>query len=276
MKVAVTGAVGHLGRVVCRQLLNAGHTVLATDLRADNELGIHVEVANLVNRESCYRLIEGADVLVHLGNHPHALGRPAAEIYSHNVSINANIFQAALELGIKKWIFASSIQAMRGKRSIHNHEPSALAYLPVDGQAPYNASNLYGLSKVAGEQMLQYYSAAEGRTTIAIRYPMLLNMAGSPFDDVWFPKPYPHLDEVFSYLDFGDAASLILAIISTPLSGYHCYQPAAKNNLQRRPAAELIREFYPNVPLRQPIETIQHLVDLTPIEHETGWSPKYE
>jgi hypothetical protein len=105
---------------------------------------------------------------------------------------------------------------------------------------------------------------------------MLLHMEDSPLEKRFVPRPYPHLDEAFAYLDFRDAATLIEAIIRAPLSGYHCYMPAAKQNLTRRPAADLITEFYANVPLRQPIEQLKQLVDLNPIERETGWSPKYE
>lgn len=276
MKIAVTGAAGKLGSQVCRILTQVGHTVMATDQRFKREMGIHVEVANLLDREGCYRLVEGADVLVHLGNYPHGFNRPPAVIYSENITINANIFQAAHEVGIEKWIFASSIQAMRGTRTVSQNRPSSLAYLPADGHAPHNPSNCYGLSKTAGEALLQYYAANEKRTTIALRYPALLNLDDSPIEKAEFPRPYPYLDELFAYLDFRDAATLIEAIIRAPLSGYHCYMPAAKKNLMRKSPAELIPEFYANVPLRKPIAEVHHLVDMSEIERDTGWTPKYE
>jgi UDP-glucose 4-epimerase len=275
MKIAVTGAAGRLGSVVCSTLAEAGHTIMATDLRLNRESGIRIEVANLLDREGCYRLVEGANVLVHLGNYPNVFSRPPAQIYSENAAMNANIFQAACEAGVKKWIYSSSIQAMRGTRTITQNRPSSLAYLPVDGDAPVNPSNAYGLSKAAAEQMMQYYAGAEDITAISLRLPMLLNLEEKPLAKTTSAQPYPYPDEAFAYLDFRDAASLIEAIIRSPLSGYKCYMPVAKENLMRRPGYDLIPEYYANVSLRKPLEQIDQLVDISAIERETGWSPKY-
>ncbi|HEY1686664.1 MAG TPA: NAD(P)-dependent oxidoreductase [Tepidisphaeraceae bacterium] len=276
MNIAVTGAAGRLGTFVCRALLEAGHTTKATDLRLNRESGVRIEVANLLDRVSCYRLVEGADVLVHLGNHPHIYGRPLAQTYAENCAMNANIFQAALESGVKKWIFSSSIQAMRGTHMISENRPSVLAYLPADGNAPANPSNSYGLSKAAAEEMMRYYATVEGCTCVAIRYPMLLNLEEKPFEKRVVPQPYPYPDELFSYLDLRDAASLIPACVAAPLSGYHCYMPVAEQNLFRRPGRELIAEYFANVPLRKPIAEIDRLVDIGGITSETGWVPKYK
>jgi nucleoside-diphosphate-sugar epimerase len=276
MNIALTGAAGRLGTFVCRGLLEAGHTIKATDLRLNRESGVKIEVADLLDRVSCYRLVDGADVLVHLGNHPHIYGRPLAQTYAENCAMNVNIFQAALESGVKKWIFSSSIQAMRGTRMTRENRPSELRYLPVDGNAPANPSNAYGMSKAAAEEMMRYYAKAEGCTCVAIRYPMLLDLEEKPFEKRDFSQPYPYPDELFSYLDFRDAASLILACVAAPLSGYHCYMPVAERNLFCRPARDVIAEYFANVPLRKPLAEIERLVDIDGITSETGWVPKYK
>jgi hypothetical protein len=70
-----------------------------------------------------------------------------------------------------------------------------------------------------------------------------------------------------------DGAALVVAILAAPLSGYRAYFPASRGNLLGRSVPELIREFYPNVPLRRPIDEIESLVDTSEIERETGWKP---
>jgi nucleoside-diphosphate-sugar epimerase len=190
--------------------------------------------------------------------------------------MNANIFQAACETGVRKWIYSSSIQAMRGTRTLPQNRPSALAYLPVDGDAPQNPSNAYGLSKGAAELLMRYYAATENITAIAVRFPALLNLTEKPLGANPPPKIYSYLDEVFAYLDFRDAASLIAAIIHSPITGYKCYMPAARGNFARRPARELIPEYYANVPLRKPPEQIDQLVDISAIERDIGWTPRYQ
>jgi nucleoside-diphosphate-sugar epimerase len=276
LKVTVTGAAGRIGSFVTRALVEAGHDVVATDRRGRDDLPVPVRVADLLDREACHALVDGADAVVHLGNHPSLYKRIPRVVYGENAAMNANVFEAALERGVRRLVFASSVQAIgSGRRRGPDDPGSGLPYLPMDGRAPARPGNLYALSKDAGEQMLAYYARHHGRTCVAIRFPLTLDLSREPRDPAAPIEPdYGKLDECFAYLDVRDAASLVVAVLAAPLEGYRCYFPASRGNLAARPVAELVRDYYPTVPLRRPIEQVESLVDTSDIERETGWTPR--
>ena len=67
-----------------------------------------------------------------------------------------NVFQAAAESGVRKIVYASSIQAMAGSRWGQNDTQPGVPYLPLDGETPQHPGNHYALSKCTGEMQLGY------------------------------------------------------------------------------------------------------------------------
>jgi len=263
MKVTLTGAAGFLGSSVCRALLDAGHEVHATDIAYRNDLPVRLDVADLLDTASCYKLVEGSEAVVHLGNHPGWWGRYAQRVFNENVQMDMNVFQAALEVGARLILFASSIQTI-GSQSVG--QPLLPPYLPLDSDVPARPRNPYALSKQTGEVMLDYYCAVGSLSAVAVRFPMITAPQRRP-------RWGPGAEEAFAFLDIADAARLVVAILAGPRPGFRIYLPAARANALGRPAADVIREHYSGVTLKRPIEEIDSLVDISRIREETGWEP---
>ena len=277
MKVTVTGATGHLGGFVCRKLVESGFSVRATDRYFRRDFPARVEVANLLNREACYGLVEGADAVVHLGNHSNSGQADAQTIYSENAAMNMNIFQAAHETGVRRIVFASSIQVISGKRNLREPDPAPhnLPYLPLDGDVPANPGNPYALSKQVAEITLAHFARLAQMETIAIRFPLLVDPEWLTWLKSRRVRPHEKPKEAFAFLHMADAASLVLACLRASLPGFRIYFPASSQNGLAKPTSEVIREYYADVPLRRPIEQIESLVDISRIEAETGWKPEH-
>jgi len=277
MKVTLTGAAGNLGSVVCRHLVAAGFDVIATDRAYRSDLPVRVRVLDLLNAEGIYDLLEGAEALVHLGNHPSFHGREGQRIFGENATMNFNVLEAARQCGVRKVVFASTIQVIGGRRYAGEDDPgSSLPYLPLDGEVPPNPGNPYALSKAVSEQILAYFAKFWGMSCTALRFPLLISpqwmdrFKSEPRQQPW---PGSNLDEAFACLTMTDAAALIEAILRAPLEGFRIYFPVCPDPAIRLPIPQIIRTYFPNVPLRKPIEQIDAMVDVSRITRETGWAP---
>lgn len=282
MKILVTGASGRLGSAVCADLVEAGHEVRATDHRHRDGLSAKLVLADLRDEIAVYHLLEGCDAVVHLGNYPNLLAGPSPQrILSENTAMNANVFRAAVDLGIRRVVFASSVQAiLKVPNGMRAEPPYAIPYLPLDSKVETNpGTNFYALSKEFGERMLEELSSAEpALAATAIRFPVLV---GENWIDRFTGGGKPtarstfNFGEVLGYLMFSDAAELVRAALEKQAPGYHQYYPAQTLEVRGVSVPELIREFYPTVPLRRPLEEIDTLVDLSALRETLGWEPKH-
>jgi dihydroflavonol-4-reductase len=116
MKVAVTGASGHIGNCLVRELKKQGATikVLVHDI-SDEPVEIDVEPVrgNLLDPESLAYLCEGADVIFHLAARIAIENRSSESVYETNVTGTKNMIKAANNARVRKFIHFSSIHAFR-------------------------------------------------------------------------------------------------------------------------------------------------------------------
>jgi nucleoside-diphosphate-sugar epimerase len=279
MKVVVTGAAGKLGSHTVSALLGRGHEVRATDARFRGDLGVPLEPKNLLDEHALYPLLQGADALVHFGNHPNRFVGPSPQrLLAENVTMNSNAFTAALDCGVKHIVFSSSIQVMVAGDGMRA-DPLQLPYLPLDGNAAQNPGlNPYAQSKQLGEELLKVAARARPELAITVlRYPMLvadwfrqrvLGSNGKAGHDVL------HLGEGTAHLGFDDAAELVVAVLDRPKPGYRQYLPAQTIELTNLPLPALIARFYPGVRLLRPLEAIDTLIDISALERDLDWRPR--
>jgi nucleoside-diphosphate-sugar epimerase len=277
MKVLVTGATGRLGTVVCKELLQRGHDVLGTDQRFAADLGVPLELADLRQSEAIYPLLTGRDALVHLGNIPSLSAGPSPQVVlGDNASMNANVFRAAVDLGVRRIVFASSLQAMiRLDEGRALDAPFTVPYFPLDGDAPTNPGyNFYGLSKELGERMLRILSERYPELTCtSLRFPML---TGAWFHERLAEPLLPsslNLCEALTYLELSDAATIVALVLERQRVGYHQYFPAQAVTIAGYTPARVVSEFFPEVPLRCGKGQLEALVDSSALERDFGFRP---
>lgn len=277
MRVLVTGAAGKLGSATVKALVSAGFDVRATDQRYTAELGVPFRSLDLKDEHALYPLLDGVDALVHLGNHPNRFAGPSPQrLLGENMSMNANAFMAALDVGVKHIVYASSIQVMIASDTVCT-EPHTLPYLPLDGEAPANPGlNPYALSKQFGEELLAVAAASRPElSATVVRYPMLVGE--------WFEKrlssdggrvrrEFLHLGEATAHLTFDDAAALVVPLLTKAKPGYSQVFPAQTIDVTNLPPPDLIRRFYPGVRCTRPVDTIESLVE--PLAPSYGWEPR--
>jgi nucleoside-diphosphate-sugar epimerase len=268
MRILVTGAAGNLGSFTTKHLIEKGYEVVATDRQLRKTLPWPVDLVNLEDFAACKRLAERMDAVVHLGNIPNPYAAIDQEGYRTNTSANFNVFQAAREEGVGKIIFASSVQVYGMEQCRRGVEDRLPVHFPFDRDTPINPQNWYSLSKAAGEQALEYFASQHGLSAVSLRFPMLL----WPED----PRPkaaYRRFRHLWRVLAMEEGARLIEHCLRADLPGHRAYFPVYPGTVFGWTPREIITELFPDVPLRQPLDQIKSLVDITHITAETGWIP---
>ena len=267
--VLVTGAAGRLGTVVATRFHEQGFAVLGTDVVPAADAPFRFEQADLLDHEHVLRLLDGVDVVLHIGNLA-GIGPVAPQVvFNHNITINQNVFQGAAEQGVGRVVFASTLQLIGSwvdDRTVVT--PPATPTYPMDGTTPADPSNVYALSKSLSEQMLRYYADRCGIGSVAIRFP-LLHRAGDTRADIRSgEESETAIFEGFSSLTYEEAADLFLAVVEADLDGYHVFMPGSSRRHRDRPLADLIGAHYPGVD-----PTVPDLIDNSTITAATGWRP---
>lgn len=162
--LAITGATGFIGTNLVKSLADDGRqiTVLVRNNRKINlfkGLNIEIKQGDLLDKESLKSFIRGNECLIHLAS---VISSRNQEDYSRvNVEGMKNIVEASQALGIKKFIYISSIDAQVSPDSLYGStkaqaetilEKSGLNYVilrPSVIYGEYDTRNIMTMIKIA-------------------------------------------------------------------------------------------------------------------------------
>ena len=152
MKTLVTGATGFLGSAIVRELLDDGRDVRIL-ARPNADMG-NVEGLGLetVRGDSLKSAIKGCHVVYHAAAYYSFWDKNKNLIFDINVGGTRSLLQAALELGVKKVVYTSTVGCI-GLRPDGS---------PADEDTPHDPATLcndYKLSKFQAEQVAKEYAA---------------------------------------------------------------------------------------------------------------------
>ena len=114
MRALVTGATGFVGAAVARALLEEGWDVRALARRGSDRRNLHslrVEVieGDLADTGSLQRALAGCEALFHVAADYRLGAFDPQQLYKTNVEGTRNILKAALEAGVRRVVYTSSV-----------------------------------------------------------------------------------------------------------------------------------------------------------------------
>lgn len=171
-RIAITGAAGNVGRV----LLDGFDDHDVTPLTFEEEADLDSIVCDITDREAFVDALDGQDVLIHLAGNP----SPYAEwddVKEPNIDGVYNAYHAAIENDLDRVVFASSNHAVNMDDTSDTAEPETMA---ADAPTVYPATagrpdSYYGVSKVAGEALGDYFSKRHDIEAVSLRIGWLMN-----------------------------------------------------------------------------------------------------
>ncbi len=173
MKVLVTGGAGYIGSHAVRQLMRAGHEPVVFDNLSKGHIeaikGIPFFKGDLLDKDALQRCFKehAVEAVMHfaaLSLVGESMQKPDI-YYENNVVGSFNLFRAAMDAGIDKFIFSSTAATYGQPETV-----------PITEDCPKAPLNVYGRTKLMIENMLTDFSDIFGIRFKALRY---FNAAGA-------------------------------------------------------------------------------------------------
>jgi nucleoside-diphosphate-sugar epimerase len=214
LKIAITGASGHIGNTLCLELLHKGHTlkILARNpARIPFKGDFEIVQGHLFDEESIDNLLSGCDVLVHLAAIISINPGKRELIFYTNIKGPENMIAGCLHNGVKNIVHVSSIHA---HRSTHAHQV-------INESSIYETSDksAYDYSKYRGEQLM-LEARGKGLNTVIVNptgvigpYDFKPSLSGRMIMDVYSGKMPFIISGGFDWVDVRDVANAICIII---------------------------------------------------------------
>ncbi|WP_034160038.1 NAD-dependent epimerase/dehydratase family protein [Sphingomonas sp. ERG5] len=168
MRVLLTGSSGWLGRFLAPRLRVAGHEVTGLDVAPGVDTDVIGTVADraLVDRVFAERRIEA---VIHSGalHKPDIVRYPRQAFIDVNVTGTLNLLEAAVAAKASRFIFTSTTSLMISTAIREGHGDTAVWI--DESLAPLEPRNIYGVTKLAAEQICRLVHAEHGLPVLILR-----------------------------------------------------------------------------------------------------------
>ena len=158
MRVLITGATGFIGsRLVLRCLAKQysvrafGQENNAAELenrRLIEKNGADVIIGSVTDREKVFKICSGIDWVFHLAAAQHEANVPDQHFRDVNVNGTKNLLDGCVEAGVRRFIHGSTI-GVYGESLEGN----------IDESFPLRPKNIYGVTKLEAEKLVQSYKS---------------------------------------------------------------------------------------------------------------------
>jgi nucleoside-diphosphate-sugar epimerase len=166
MRIFITGSSGFIGSELAAQL-SGSHTVVRYDI-SDGQ--------DILDFTRLKAAMQGCDVVVHLAAHrkPYE-DKTFKDYFETNCQGTFNVAQAAMESGVKRLVYASSLSyygievGMPFIKPIRESNPVLAQQVKVDELSCRDCDISYSTSKVIGEQILANYGLTKKMQVLLLR-----------------------------------------------------------------------------------------------------------
>ena len=195
-KLVLTGAAGRLGSYLREPLSKLCDELVSTDINDVGKLydGETFIQADLASFDDMMGVIEGADMVVHMGAFVDE--GPFEQLLGPNFVGSYNVWEAAHKHGVRRVVYASSIHAvgMYPKNEF------------IDTEVAHRPDTFYGLAKCFTEDLGRMYWEKRGLESVHMRI----------FSCAQVNNPRA----LGSWLSYDDLIQLVTRCIDTPVTGF--------------------------------------------------------
>jgi len=302
MNIFVSGGAGYIGSAMTEALLREGHSVtvfdaLYTGHRQAIPDGVNFVHADLADDERLIVALDSQhfDAVMHFAAFIEAgesMKKPGKFIHNNLVN-SAHLIEASHRAGVRKFVLSSTAAVYASSDE------------PLSEDSPLDPANTYGFTKLAIEQMLEWYRRVYGIHYAALRYfnaagaipgkgeahhpethliPLVLRVAAGQSKSISiYGTDYPTPDgtNIRDYIHIADIVSAhLLALNALEEKDHLVYNIGNGNGYSVREVIGTARKVtghsIPAVETtRRPGDAPRLVASSTKIRSELGWDPQY-
>lgn len=260
MRILFTGGSGKAGKHVIPYLLDQGHRVLNVDLvpldypGVDNLIADITDSGQMFNAMSAYagfdELEHGNgvptfDAVVHFAAVPRILLNPDNETFRVNTMGTYNVIEAAVKLGVKKIVIASSETTYGICFSDGKTNPNSL---PLEEDYDVDPMDSYGLSKVVNEKTARSFQRRSGIDIYALRIGNVIEPHEyAELFPAYFKNPEVRRRNAFCYIDARDLGQIVDLCLHKDGLGFQVFNAGNDHNGAIISSKKLAERFFPGV-----------------------------
>jgi nucleoside-diphosphate-sugar epimerase len=249
MLALVTGATGLVGRHLVDRLLREGSSVRVlvreAPLKRSGWNKLEVMWGDVRNADVVKQAARACDVIYHLAAAVHGSDVGRARLWDTNVQGTANVARAALECGVKRLVYTSSVAVYGGMVPRHG----------IDETSDLQPDSPYGLSKFAAERTL---IEERGLPAVIVRSATVWGEGASAWAGLIRAIQSGHFrllgpgKGLHTLMDPTELADALVRCGTTNGIDGRVYVIAGKEAVSLRQLAEMIVEELGSTPLRPP------------------------
>jgi nucleoside-diphosphate-sugar epimerase len=264
-RIIFTGGTGKAGRHAVPYLLAKGYDILNVDLKPLDLPGVTTLITDLTDSGQTFNALtshfsldhyaDGAppsapDAVVHFAAIPRVGIEPDNKTFAANTVSTYNVIEAAMKLGVRKVIVASSettygVCFAEGDKDYHS--------FPLTEDYDSDPMDSYGLSKVVNEKTARAFAARYGADIYALRIGNVIE----PHEYVNFPEylanPPMRKRNAWSYIDARDLGEIVHLCLQKDGLGYQVFNAVNDTITANMPTPEFLAKYAPNSPITRPM-----------------------
>jgi nucleoside-diphosphate-sugar epimerase len=271
-RIMFTGGSGKAGRHVVNYLVERGHQMLNLDAKPLDHPDVRTLITDITDSGQVFNALSSymgrhefdpslrpqpVDAVVHFAAIPRIMITPDNEVFRINALGTYNVVEAAVKLGIRKIVIASS-ETTYGL--VFANEPRDPSYFPLDEDYDVDPMDSYALSKIVNEQTARAFAARSGFDIYALRIGNVIEPHEYELFPMWFADPGFRKRIAWSYIDARDLGQIVDLAVARDGLGYQVFNAANDDCSSDLPTRELLARFYPGVPLKRELGEYETLL----------------
>ena len=268
-RIIFTGGSGKAGRHAVSHLLAKGYQILNLDLKPLDLPGVNTLITDLTDSGQCFNALtthfgfggydDGAppkapDAVVHFAAIPRVMLEPDNKTFAANVVSTYNVLEAAMKLGVRKVIFASSettygVCFAEGDKDYHS--------FPLDEDYDIDPMDSYGLSKVVNEKTGRAFAMRYGADVYALRIGNVIEPDEYVNFNAYLDNPPSRKRNAWSYIDARDLGEIVHLCLQKDGLGYQVFNAVNDTITADLPTPEFLAKYAPNSKITRPLGPLE-------------------